>query len=280
MEHLEARRAPTPPKSWPRTARRIARQRSPFSPDVEIVRQCLAKTCPAKIALRAFARACWPRPSVQRGSRTLGAECLLAGACSALRQARRLKLRRVPTDIVVHVAEHASWLQSALPIAATTISALAATASWLSVRTAHRAQIDADLPQLVFHVRADKALWPAHPPSMTIENVGRGVALFPGFVVLSGEGRSTRGYVDRNLVHGDTARFGLEFTTTEKSFGIVFCEDRHNNAHVWSHDRRYRPYKSNQRERLSFRRMMADLYPGREHEIDAATNTPAQPITA
>ena len=234
---------------------------------------------PAKIALRALARACWPRPSVlaeclhpRRG--VLAGRCLLGAPSGAA-----AKLRRVPTDIVVHVAEHASWLQSALPIAATTISALAATASWLSVRTAHRAQIDADLPQLVFHVRADKALWPAHPLSMTIENVGRGVALFPGFVVLSGEGRSTRGYVDRNLVHGDTARFGLEFTTTEKSFGIVFCEDRHNNAHVWSHDRRYRPYKSNQRERLSFRRMMADLYPGREHEIDATTNTPAQPIT-
>lgn len=161
-------------------------------------------------------------------------------------------------DVFVRVTQGLSWVQIAAPLAATA----AAGASWRSAFLARRAQIDADRPQLVFHLRGDPS--GSSPLVMKIENVGRGIAILPGFTLLSGDGKGVSSLAGRNLSNGDSARFGIPFTTTDDAIGIAFCEDRQNNVHVWSAKKKYRRYKKNKRRELTPRRMIHDLYDGYE----------------
>jgi len=168
---------------------------------------------------------------------------------------------RVPgtavVDVFVHVTQGLSWVQIAAPVAA----AVAAGASWRSAFIAKRSQVDADLPQLVFHLRTGDSAGPSLLV-MKIENVGRGVAIVPGLVLLAGDGRGVSTLLNRNLSHGDVARVGIPFDTTPTALGLVFCEDRHNNVHVWSAEKKYRRYKKNRRRALTVRQMVSDLYNG------------------
>jgi hypothetical protein len=97
---------------------------------------------------------------------------------------------------------------------------------------------------------------------MKIENVGRGVAVVPGFTLIAGDGRGVSTLLDRNLSHGDVARSGIPFQTQPGALGIAFCEDRYNNVHVWSEQKKYRRYKKNKRRELTPRKMIRDLYGG------------------
>jgi hypothetical protein len=169
----------------------------------------------------------------------------------------------VATDIFVHVTQHASWLQTAVPIGAAVASTAAALASWRSVLLARRSQIDADRPQLRFHLQdSEERLKLGYPLTLTIENVGRGYALFPGFTILSGEGRASNGHLESTLAPGEKARVGLEFETVQGAAGLVFCEDRNNSTHVWGAEHQYRSYKKGERARLSDRDLVAEMYPG------------------
>jgi hypothetical protein len=181
--------------------------------------------------------------------------------------------------IVVHVTDHITQSVSWLQVASPALAAAAAGASWRAVFIARRAQLDADQPQLVFNIRtSDASQQPGFPVTLTLENVGRGIAVFPGFVVTSGDGRGCNRIVERNLAHGDGARFGLPFPTSEDAMGIAFCEDRYNNVHVWSARRRYRRYKKGKRKDLTPRVMLDALYDGRSHEIDSQNLQAAHPI--
>jgi hypothetical protein len=181
--------------------------------------------------------------------------------------------------IVVHVTDHITQSVSWPEVAGPALAAVAAGASWRSVFIARRTQLDSDQPQLVFNIRtSDASLQPGFPVTLTLENVGRGVAVFPGFVVTSGDGRGCSQIVERNLAHSGRARFGLPFPTSEGAMGIVFCEDRYNNVHVWSGTRRYRRYKKDKRKDLTPRVMFDALYDGRGHEIDSQHLQAAQPI--
>lgn len=181
--------------------------------------------------------------------------------------------------IVVHVSNHITQSISWLQVAGTALAAAAAGASWRSALIARRAQLDADEPQLVFHIRtSDASQQPEFPVTLTLENVGRGIAVFPGFVVTSGDGRVSSRIVERNLAHGDSARFGLPFGTSATAMGIAFCEDRYNNVHAWSATRRYRRYKKGKRKDLTPRVMLDALYDGRGHEMDAGSLEAAHAI--
>jgi hypothetical protein len=183
----------------------------------------------------------------------------------------------VATDVVVHVTQHVSWLQTAIPIGSAVASTLAAGASWRAVLLARRSQIDADQPQLYFDIQdSDARLQPGYPRTLTIENVGRGFALFPAYTILSGEGRASNGQVGRSLGPGDKARLGLEFETVQGAVGMVSCEDRRNTIHVWGSERQYRTYKKGERGSLSNRDILDAMYPGSGDDFDKAEWHPAQ----
>ena len=181
----------------------------------------------------------------------------------------------MPSNIVFNFGDHQTWLQTVLPIASTTIAAGAALASWLSVRLARRSQVDADRPQLAWYIRSIDT---AHPLTLSIENVGRGVAILPGFVILAAEGKKVSYVLDRNLAHGDKERFGLPFMTGTGAAGIAFCEDRDNNVHLWSAERKYQLCKPSKRRNLTLGRMLEAMYPGRGADLEAAQVAVAQPI--
>jgi hypothetical protein len=171
--------------------------------------------------------------------------------------------------IVVHVSQGFSWIE----ILAPAFAAIAAGASWRSVFIARRNQVDADRPQLVFNLAPIEA--GAHPTrklTMLIENVGRGVAVFPGFVLLSGEGFGAKDVVRRTLPAGENVMFGIDFITTEGAVGIVFCEDRYNNVYVWGDRRQCRQYRKRKRRQLTPRKMIHDLFKIRpdleQHPVD------------
>lgn len=100
------------------------------------------------------------------------------------------------------------------------------------------------------------------PQIMRIENVGSGVAIFPGFQLLLGGGYGIQARADRNLATADIVQFTLPIRTKPDAAGIAWCEDRHNRAHVWSDQRTYREYRMSKRRELTPRRMFADLRPG------------------
>jgi hypothetical protein len=179
------------------------------------------------------------------------------------------------TDIYNYYTQSASWLQIVSPA----LAAVAAGAAWRSVFIARRAQVDADQPQLVFTLRWSDPSQPHElPTTLTIENVGRGVAVFPGFVVTSGSGQACSRIAQTTLAHNDRARFGLPFITNDRAMGIVYCEDRHNNVHVWSAQRSYGRYKNTKRQKLTARIMVEALYEGRGDEVDFDHMLPTEPI--
>jgi hypothetical protein len=171
--------------------------------------------------------------------------------------------------VVVHVTQGLSWVQIGAPIAALA----AAAASWRSASIARQSQISADQPQLVFHVLGADPSEPV-PLVMKLENVGRGVAILPGFFLATGDGQGVSTVLDRNLSHGEISRSGIPFETQHGARGIAFCEDRYNNVHVWSADRNYRQYRKNKRRQLTVRQMMKDLYGVDPGEVALVPSTP------
>lgn len=173
--------------------------------------------------------------------------------------------------IIVHINQSAWVLAPAVLGAAFT--AAAAAASWRSVVLSRRAQADADRPQLVFSIVGsgeDSAV------DIRIENIGRGVATFVGFLILSGDGAGSSAIISPHVLYPNQPhRSRLPFVTTDAAIGIVFCEDRYGNTHSWSAKREYRFYK--QGAVTTARLLLKNLYP--ESNLDSSvTLLPATPV--
>lgn len=158
--------------------------------------------------------------------------------------------------LVVQVHDHISQGWSWFQVVAPALSAIAAGASWRAVFQTRRTQVDADVPQLVFHLMGESV-----PLTLEIQNVGRGVAVHPGYAILSGlpSGQAIKGTYPGSLLPNEKAEYRVPFPTTEDALGIVFTEDRHNNVHVWSATNKYRRYKKGSKG-LTPRVFLGDLY--------------------
>lgn len=106
---------------------------------------------------------------------------------------------------------------------------------------ARRAQQEAEKPQLAFRI-SDRST--GSGTELLIENVGQGVGLFVGFLILSGNGLASSGYTSppSNLWPQKLARVDLPFQTVEGALGIVWCADRRRNVHAWNAEHGYKVY--------------------------------------
>lgn len=111
---------------------------------------------------------------------------------------------------------------------------------------------------------------------MRIQNVGRGIAIISGFTLIAGDGLAASALANRNLGKDEFVRFAVPFKTTDDAMGVAFCEDRYNAVHVWSALRKYRRYKKNQRDDLTPRKMIRDLYDG--HDIGEIVISPVKQL--
>src|SRR5438874_2334758 len=111
-------------------------------------------------------------------------------------------------NVYVHVTQGFSWVQIVAPVGA----AVGEGGSWASILVARRSQVDADQPQLVFRLVTAESPGPSKLV-MRIENVGRGVAINPGFTLLAGDGRGVSTILDQNLSYGGVTRTGIPFDT-------------------------------------------------------------------
>jgi hypothetical protein len=183
----------------------------------------------------------------------------------SLRQNRGVPTIEPAYAVIVHVAEGFSWWQVVGPA----LAAAAAGASWSSVFLSRRGQNEAKRPQLVFYVEPIKTEDEADAPgplAVRIENVGQGVALMPGFFILSGQanGQAASSLIPISMNYGEKVRYGLPFVTIEGAFGVAYCEDRNNNVHIWTNKGQYKRYRPRQRkgEPITVRRLLDDLGSG------------------
>jgi hypothetical protein len=173
--------------------------------------------------------------------------------------------------VIVHISQSAWVLVPA--VLSAIFTATAAAASWRSVVLSRRAQADADRPQLVFAIVGSGE---GSAVDVRIENVGRGVAIFVGFLILSGDGAGSSTIISPHVLYPNQPhRSRLPFVTTDTAVGIVFCEDRYGNTHSWSARREYRFYK--QGTTTTARTLLKNLYP--ESNLDSSvTLLPATPV--
>lgn len=152
-----------------------------------------------------------------------------------------------------------------MEIVAPVASAVAAAASWTSVFLMRRGQMMAEEPRLVFHLGTRSA----PPLELTVHNIGRGTAIFPGVTVLSGDGRAAVADAADLLAPDDRLQFDIPFMTTPAAMGVAHCEDRFNQVHAWSADGKYERYRKGGKRGLTDRGLFGDLYgedAGRQYE--------------
>jgi hypothetical protein len=108
-----------------------------------------------------------------------------------------------------------------------------------------------------------------------IENIGRGIASFVGFVILSGNGLGASTLLPEPLLYpGQHHRSKLPFTTATNATGMVYCEDRHGAIHTWSAHRRHRIYREG--TVTDANNLFKDLYP--ESDLESVTLLPSTPL--
>ncbi|HZV72407.1 MAG TPA: hypothetical protein VFF79_01710 [Conexibacter sp.] len=172
--------------------------------------------------------------------------------------------------VVVHVTQHSPAL---IPAIGAACAALAALASAISVHLTRRSQQEAQTPQLAFRVVKEDS---NAQTELLIENVGQGVGLFVGFLILSGDGFASEGYTSApsNLWPRKLARVVLPFHTVEGGAGIVWCADRSGNVHAWNAGHAYKRYRLRSFKKKTASQVFRDLYA----EFDPSTVRYLRPI--
>ena len=127
----------------------------------------------------------------------------------------------------------AGWLVDAAPVASAVFAAVAATASFLSVRQARRIWEAERRPQL--HAQALTFPPPSQEVALVIHNGGGKLAKGTGFAVVRAKNYSFGYVLDGFMRPGETA-----YVTTDLSAGpvdpvaVMFCRDSNENTYAWN----------------------------------------------